>query len=262
MNRAKQITEPFAVRLNPKIKIELEDLIREYKNKGTQGEFIELLIETFKANELSSGISNTEADLSELNTLTTRIYDLYSNLIEKSNTNIDIFRSKMYEEIEDKDILIIELEEIIEELKNENHIQSEEILESSQSNEKLSTQIEDLTKQVSLDNNPMDKTNEEVEDIKRLREEHKNDIEKIRALEAALDSMTNINKELEYKLDAINIEHQREIRILENDLEAKNIRDLWKVKEEYQKEIKGLQDKNFKDREQMLDKFSKHLVNI
>lgn len=212
MNKAKQITEPFAIRLNPKIKIELESLIKEYKDRGTQGEFIELLIETFKTNELSNGITNIETDLNELNTLTSRMYSLYSNLIEKSNTNMDSLKSKMH------------------------------------------GKIEDLTEKVPQGNNLTDRINENIEDIKILKEEYKADTEQIKALELSLDSITSTNKELEYKLAAIDMEHKREMDILENDLEAKNIRESWKIKENYPQEIKDLQDKNFKDREDKLEK--------
>lgn len=269
MSKEKQITEPFAVRLNPKIKVELENLIREYKDQGTQGDFIKLLIETFKANELSSGISNMGADLEELNTLTSRIYSLYSNLIEKSNISRSNLKADFIDKLESRENFIVELQETLEELEKQNHIQSKQLLDSNQSNQKFLSQVEELTKRVSLDNNLIDRIAEDVEGAKELRIRNKIDTDKIKELEVSIDLINNTNKDLEEtiklnqdKLAARDTEHKREMNILRNDLESKNIKDSWKIKQDHQNEIKDLQDKNFKDREDVLNKYSERLDKV
>ena len=99
------------------------------------------------------------------------------------------------------------------------------------------------------------------------------DIDKIKGLEAQLDSKDKENKKLqetimldqykiknlENELESRDIEHKREIDIVEHDIESKNVKESWKVKEDHQKEIKDLQDKNFKDREEISDKYNERL---
>lgn len=293
MNEVKQITETYAVRLDPKIKVELEDLIREYKVKGqgTKGDFIKLLVETFKTNNLTHGVDGIEADIKELNTLTTRMYSLYSNLIEKSNVSIESLRSESSRSNQASNDIINELKGTIEELKKKN-------IDLNKLNEKLSLEVEELKERISKDNILIHKLTEEADNIKALRLDCDAEKQKAKDLEKSLNLMSIANKELQEtininqsKLDVSNeslleiqlkyqkeleyekkkhqeeldnkiIENQREIDIIKHSLESKFINETLKLKENHQDEITAFQNKNYKNREEAQDKYIERLERM
>ena len=80
----------YAVKLDGEVKQELQTLLEGYKEGTTYtaGDFIKTLLEVYKVNKIVNKVSGTEADIRELNTLTSRIYGLYSNLLERNQTYI------------------------------------------------------------------------------------------------------------------------------------------------------------------------------
>lgn len=280
----KQTTETYAVKLDSSVKEELQGLIREYNDQGTQGDFIKLLVDTFKTNKLSNTIVDSKADLRELNSLTTRIYGLYSNLIQRNNSSIEGIKADVNEKLESKDLAIIKLKNQIEELNETSDLRKEKIVEMKQLNESLVNELEELRSRSYKDTILIDKLNEEVEEVKELRIENKSISKEVKEIEKTLDFMANSNKELqaiinsndqeildlentledtklkytEY-LENKDIEHKREIDNLKHELESDHMKEVLKLKEDYQNEIKNLQDKNFEDREKLQDKYNKRL---
>ena len=176
MDENKQTTETYAVRLNTEVKAKLENFIKEYKDKGTQGDFIKLLIETFETNNLYNTLHNSEADLREL---TTRMYSIFSNMVERNNTNIEGVISRESERRQVKAESINKLEEAIEELKEKNYIGLKKTSELNKENEKLLEEIEILKNRASKDDIFIHKLTEEVKEIQMLRVEQQNHREQI-----------------------------------------------------------------------------------
>lgn len=280
----KQTTETYAVKLDSSVKEELQGLIREYNDQGTQGDFIKLLVDTFKTNKLSNTIVDSKADLRELNTLTTRIYGLYSNLIQRNNSSIEGIKADVNEKLESKDLAITKLKNQIEELNETSNLRKEKIVEMKELNESLVNELEELRSRSYKDTILINKLNEEVEEVKELRIENKSISKEVKEIEKTLDFMANSNKKLqeiinsndkdmlglentledtklkytEY-LESKDIEHKREIDNLKHELESDHMKEVLKLKEDYQNEIKNLQDKNFEDREKLQDKYNKRL---
>lgn len=284
MNDNKPTTETYAVKLDSSVKEELQGLIREYDDQGTQGDFIKLLVDTFKTNKLSNTIVDSKADLRELNTLTTRIYGLYSNLIQRNNSSMEGIKADVNDKLESKDLVIIKLKEEIEELNESNNLKKEKIVEIKQLNESLVVELEDLKTRSYKDTMLIDKLNEEVEEIKELRIENKSICKEVKEIEKTLDFMANSNKELQEIINSNDqeivelkdiledtklkyteylankdIEHKREIGNLKEGLESDHMKEVLKIKEDYQNEIKNLQDKSFEDKEKLQDKYNERL---
>lgn len=179
MDEVKQTTQTYAVRLNSEVKTKLEDLIEQYKDKGTQGDFIKLLIETFETNSLPHVLDNSEADLREINTLTTRMYGIFSNMVERNITNIDGLISKGSQNMQAKNDSIYKLEETVEELKQKNYVKLKKTEELNKLNEKLLEEIETLNNRASKDDIFIHKLTEEVKEMHILRVEEKTHREQI-----------------------------------------------------------------------------------
>ena len=183
MNETKQTTQTYTVRLNSEIKTKLENFTNQYKDKGTKGDFIKLLVETFETNNLSSVIENSEADLRELNTMTTRIYNLFSNMSERNSTNIDGLIVGEHKMVQAKNKTNNNLEEKREELEQKNYIESEKTVEIYNLNEKLLEDIQQLKNRASTDDIFIHKLTEEVKEVQTLRAEVKTYREQIMSLQ-------------------------------------------------------------------------------
>lgn len=295
MDNNKQTTETYAVKLDPEVKSELQELIREYNTQGTQGDFIRLMVETFKTNKLNNTIVDSKADLRELNTLTTRIYNIYSNLIEKNSSSIEGLKADINVTMETKDLEITKLKENIENLKENNNLKIEELEQLEEQNRKLSYDLDQAKDMNFKDSILISRLNGEVDEIKSLRAENKVIKKDHKEVEESLSFMTNTNKELQviinsneaeidglttqlevteaqYKeelddgkskhkeeIEDIKAKHKRELENLKQDLKSEKAKEILKLKEGHQKEVKELQDKNFEDREKIQDKYNERL---
>lgn len=90
------------IRMTEDVQAELKELIDAHQD-GTAGDVIEMIIRAYKANSVATGIA--ENDLRELNALTSRMYSLYENILERNQVSMirvkDEFNSKLLE-AEDK----------------------------------------------------------------------------------------------------------------------------------------------------------------
>ena len=91
----------YAVKLDGEVKQELQILLEGYKEGTTftAGDFIKTLLEVYKVNKIVNKVSGTEADIRELNTLTNRIYGLYSNLLERNQININSLQLELAKQL-------------------------------------------------------------------------------------------------------------------------------------------------------------------
>ena len=108
-------TETYAIKLDSDLKQELQETIR--LTEGTGNDFIKMLLETYKTNKLTDTLVDTKSDLKELNTLTSRMYNLYSNLIERNSISVEGIKADAVQELQSKDDIISELQNKIMELK-------------------------------------------------------------------------------------------------------------------------------------------------
>lgn len=242
-----------------------------------------------------SPLVDSKADLRELNALTTRMYSIYSNLIEKNSSSIDGIKADVNIKIETKDVEITKLKEKIDDLKQSHSLKAEQVEELSKQNDKLSNDLEKLEDTNFKDSILISRLNGEVEEIKELRAENKAIKKDHKEIQESLNFMTNTNKELqviinsndseiaslntqlkvteqEYKeeledsktkhkedIEDMKDKYKRELENLKQDLKAEKAEKILKLKEEHQEEIKNLQDKNFEDREKLQDKYNERL---
>ncbi len=298
MNKNKKTTETYAVKLDSEVKEELQSLIKEYNDQGTQGDFMRLLVETFKTNKLSDNLIDTKSELRELNSLTTRIYNLYSNLIERNNTSLEGVKTDISDQIQSKENIIINLKDDIKKLNETNNNNLDKIAESNNINDKLLNELEQLKDRNSKDTLLIQKLTEELENSEQFKVENKTMEKQFKEMESSLHIMTEFNKQLqdtielndrdidevvgklkdtqikhqseldneklkyEKSLEIIDAEYKREVSNIEQNLESKYMKETLKLKEDFQKEIKHLQDKSFEDKESLQDKYSERLDKV
>ena len=127
----------YAVKLDTEVKEELQSLLEGFKvdTGANAGDFIKTLVEVYKTNKIVSKVSSTDADIKELNTLTSRIYSIYSNLIERNNNNNNVLQQEFSEQFAEKDNTINNLKTKIQDMQQE-HEELQEIFNNVCSDKK------------------------------------------------------------------------------------------------------------------------------
>jgi len=245
----------YAVKLEPGVKEELQELIQT--EKGTGGDFIKLLLDTYKANKLIDAVVDSKADLKELNTLTTRIYNLYANLIEKNNTRLNLIKAESIDQTQRKELNIAKIKEQLElEIVNKD-IKTHEVEELKNMNLELTEELEKLKFGINKDNKLIFKLEQEVEEIASMKKENKLLIEEIKVLKNEISIAKDLNKELQ---DVVNLNEIKSVNSRDR-FEIEKQQEILKLKQDHQIEIQTIKTKRITDIEKQQDKYIKKIEN-
>lgn len=192
-------TETYAIKLDSDLKQELQETIR--LTEGTGNDFIKMLLETYKTNKLTDTLVDTKSDLKELNTLTSRMYNLYSNLIERNSISVEGIKADAVQELQSKEDIISELQNKIMELKADNLEQQDHRKQLDINIKEQSEELEVLRDRSSKDNKYIYKLEQEVEEIKELKIRNKELVQEVTQIREELENTTNINRELQIGSD-------------------------------------------------------------
>ncbi len=107
------------------------------------------------------------------------MYSIFSNIVEKNNTNIESVISRESKRRQVKAESINKLEETIEELKQKNYIGLKKTSELNKENKKLLEEIDMLKNRASKDDIFIHKLTEEVKEVQILRAEEETHREQI-----------------------------------------------------------------------------------
>lgn len=286
-------TESKALRLETEVKEELEQMISGFD--GTTNDFMKTLLEIYKTNKIIDKTSSSEADLKELNILTSRIYSIYNNIIERNNTGVDALQQEFSDRLQAKETEISELkakskEEVealkqkLEDLKLENSELKADCSNVGAERNKIEKENQQL---VELNNSYKLNISKQEEEIVRLQEVNtvnKKLTEKIEATQALLtdsqskifeledkrkklesekENLNKLNSTLSKEAVALKNEHNNKIDILnkQHKNETENLRKSIEDKKDFEKE-KALmdQEKEFNNKIQALkEEFNKKL---
>jgi len=243
----KQENSTYAVKLGGDVKQELLQLLEGYKESSTganSGDFIKTLLEVYKTNKIIGNVSGGDAELKELNTITNRIYSIYSNLIDRNNTNNNSLQGEFGEQLAQKDISINNLKAKTEELSKENEVLQgafNTLCEDKKELENTNIQLQKLNDSLEFNNSKL------IEDTKGLQEfkevNHKL-ADKIETTEVLLASQ-----------QADNIDLNNKVNEKESSIQDLN-KTIGEMKQANEKVISELNNKHIEEVEQLRDKAS------
>ena len=224
----------YAVKLDGEVKQELQILLEGYKEGTTftAGDFIKTLLEVYKVNKIVNKVSGTEADIRELNTLTNRIYGLYSNLLERNQININNLQIEFAKQLLEKDLVNNNSKTKIQGIEKEYEdlqIAYNSVCGGNESLEKSNSQLAELNNSYKLN---VSKLQEKFTDLLELK-----DLNKKLVLEV------EEYKKLVSDDQAKKLELSSSIKDKDNYIEKLN-NDIVVVKNEKEVTVKELNDKN------------------
>lgn len=268
-------TELLGVKVKSETKERIAELTEQAKTAGMiefNGDIFDLFVERFQHDELTKRMEYG-ADLKELNQITRRINDIFVNLAERNETNLNNINSQ-------HELIASDLKEEIHELKEKRKVLQEELTEK---NNKIN-ELTDITKvnqdrQKELEevlNGYIERIEEQKTIIEEKDEKIANKNELISLKEEAIAAMKEdiaLNDELNKQISSL----KDKIAGLEQNIALK-IEELKKQKEslefecqkrvfsreqelnkEKEKEIKHIQDELSKETKRYQDKYEKVL---
>jgi hypothetical protein len=256
----------LSVRISDELKQKFNDLAQSegINNK----ELMEQVVKYYELNRAREENSNMSEDIKELQTITSRMADIYLNIVERNNIkalevknihrnelmdkNNDVQKLKeeiiflkeenkkinsLEKELTDAKHISKELQENIKSLKTLNNMQEEKILKLTETNEKYIKYKDEIIK---LKAEHEKSTNENMQ----LRNELLSKKDEAGRLINQIDELNQINKN---KVDQLEIKAKQDIEMQKERTSFQMDKELLKLKEEQQFKIQELQE-NFNDR--------------
>jgi len=278
----------LSVRISDELKQKFNDLAQSegINNK----ELMEQVVKYYELNRAREENSNMSEDIKELQTITSRMADIYINIVERNNIkalevknihknelidkNNDI--QKLKEEItllkeENKKIKSLEkdlsdakhinkdLQENIKSLKTLNNMQEEKILKLTEANEKYIKYKDEIIK-IKTD---LEKSTNEIMQLKNELFNKKDDASR---LIKQIDEIKEINK---HKINELEIKAKQDIEQQKERTSFQMDKELLKLKEEQQLKIQGLQEsyndrinKLLKEKEEATENFKNMIMQM
>ncbi|MBU3130164.1 hypothetical protein [Clostridium tagluense] len=278
----------LSVRISDELKQKFNELAQSegINNK----ELMEQVVKYYELNRAREEDSNMSEDIKELQTITSRMADIYINIVERNNIKAlevkNIHRNelvdknndlqKLKEEItllkeENKKINALEkdlsdanhiskdLQESIKSLKTLNNMQEEKILKLTETNEKYIKYKDEIVK---LKTEQDKSTNEYM----KLNNELANKNDEEARLIKQIDELKQINKS---KIDELEIKANQDIEMQRERTSFQMEKEILKLKEEQQLKIQELQE-SFNDRinklliekEEVAEKFKNMIMQM
>ena len=263
-------TSTYAVKLDGEVKQELQALLEGYKEGtgATSGEFIKTLIEVYKTNKIVAKVSSTDADIKELNTLTSRIYSIYSNLIERNSNNNNALQLEFSEQLGQKDNEINNLKAKLQDMEQKQQELKQTfntICDDKKDLESKNIQLQKLNDSLELNNSKLIEDTKGLHELKDVNNKLSNEIETTKELLADSQSknielgnsikeknsmIENLNNEVvvvkqvkETTVQELNIKHNEVIETIKEKAEIQKDKDILELKTQYQQELQEEKDK-------------------
>lgn len=260
----------YAVKLDSVVKQELQGLLEGYKEEtgATAGEFIKTLLEVYKTNKIVSRGSSTDVDIKELNALTSRIYSIYSNLIERNNSGTNALQQEFSEQIKEKDLSIDGLKTKLEELKeNYDMLQStfNDTCKDKENIENRNAELQELNSSYKLNISKLNEKLVSLQEFKSINSKITNELNATKELltkqQADNISLTDTINHKDYSiehlneiiednkkehmntLDRLSKNHESNIQSLKDKLDLERDKAILELKQLHQQELEKLQNK-------------------
>ncbi|MBW9171197.1 hypothetical protein K2F43_08230 [Clostridium estertheticum] len=206
----------LSVRISDEVKQKFNELAQSegINNK----EFMEQVVKYYELNKAREEDSTMSSDINELQTITSRMSDIYINIVERNNIKSLEVKNLHKNELADKDKEIQKLYENIISLKEEKKEESKKItlLEKEQlGNKHIVKELQENTKSLKTLNNMQ---GEKILKLNETNEKYIKYKDEILVLKTELDKQTNEN--IQFKLDLSN--KNEEARRLTNQVDESN----------------------------------------
>lgn len=278
----------LSVRISDELKQKFNDLAQSegINNK----ELMEQVVKYYELNRAREEDSNMSEDIKELQTITSRMADIYINIVERNNIKAlevkNVHRNELVDknsevqklneevtlvkeenkkiktlekELTDSNHIIKELQENIKSLKTLNNMQEEKIIKLTDNNEKYIKYKDEIIKLKTVQE-------KSINENMMLKNDLLNQKNKAEKLMAQIDGLKEINtskiEELQIKAKQ-DIEMQRERTVFEMDKE------ILKLKEQQQFKLQELQEgfndrinKLLKEKEEATDTFKNMIMQM
>ncbi|MEK6263761.1 MAG: hypothetical protein N2B06_03180 [Clostridium sp.] len=278
----------LSVRISDELKQKFNELAQ---NEGINNkELMEQVVKYYELNRAKEEDSNMSEDIKELQTITSRMADIYINIVERNNIKAleikNIHRDelmdnskdvqKLKEEItllkeENKKISLLgndlhdskqfskELQENIKNLKTLNNMQEEKILKLTETNDKY-TKFRDEIIKLKVDFDKL--ANENTQ----LRNNFSNKNNEADRLATQIDELREISKN---KVEELKIKAKQDIEMQKERTHFEMGKELLKLKEEHQLRVQELQESFneritdlLKEKEDSTEKFKNMLLEM
>lgn len=232
----------FSVKVTPELRDKAQELLKASGLKGK--EWLEHVIATLEIQSLKENATEYESDLNELETHTRRIYELTSNMIQRS----DVLKKSTVRELETKleqqREITSEFQTKIKQAIEEKDQANEQLKISLSEQEELNKRLEEIHKQLNTStdlNEQLKEKNVTLSDLVAKYQEYADENEQLKntlttnqqKCQSAIDELTRQNNNQQNEIKALQAEiaamkHQHELT-LERAVEKKDI--------EYQKSL-------------------------
>lgn len=243
----------YSVKLNSELKQEIHNLVEGYTEVtgATSGDFVKMLLDVYKTNKLVSKISSTDADIRELNTLTTRIYNIYSNLIERNSNSNNALQHEYAEQLIQNDTTLNNLKAKVSEIEQENDILKEaynNICEDKGKLNEYNKQLQELNNSYKLNISKLQEQIAGLQEVKQVNGRLVYELDNIKQLTTTIQT-DNINlrnsiKDKEFSINQLNITIER--------TRNEHIDSIDKIKQDRNNCIESLKDKSELERDKAL----------
>lgn len=262
--------ELLGVKVNPETKERISELIEQAKAAGMiedKGDIFDLFVERFQQDELSKKLSYG-ADLKELQQITRRINEIFINLADRNETNINDLQRQHETIMATVQEDVLKLKEERKQLEQELTSRSDEISELTDT---LTTAQERVKELEDIQQGYIERIEEQKANLKEKDEKlaSKNELisEKEEAISAMKDDITKSNQlkeeinqlqididqlqqtiitneeDLKKQKENMEFECQKRIFAREQELEKERGLELKKIQDDLRKEVTRYQDK-------------------
>ncbi|MGH4117715.1 hypothetical protein [Clostridium sp.] len=278
----------LSVRISDELKQKFNELAQ---NEGINNkELMEQVVKYYELNRAREEDSNMSEDIKELQTLTSRMADIYINVVERNNIKALEIKNTHRDELMDnsKDVQKLEneitllkeenkkinllgkdlqdskqiskeLQENIKSLKTLNSMQEEKILKLTETNDKYIKFSDEIIK-IKID---LDKSaNENMQ----LRNDFVSKDNEVDRLATQIDELREIDKN---KMEELQIKAKQDIEMQKERMHFEMGKELLKFKEEQQIKIQGLQERFneritdlLKEKEDSTEKFKNMILEM
>ncbi|MBK5243170.1 hypothetical protein [Clostridium sp.] len=278
----------LSVRISDELKQKFNELAQ---NEGINNkELMQQVVKYYELNRAREEDNNMSEDIKELQTLTSRMADIYINLVERNNIKAleikNIHRDELMDnskdvqklkeeitllkeenkkisllgnELHDSKQISVELQENIKNLKTLNNMQEEKILKLTETNDKYIKFRDEIIKlKVDLDKS----ANENMQ----LKNNFSNKNNEADRLATQIDELREISKN---KVEELKVKAKQDIEMQKERTHFEMGKELLKLKEEHQLRVQGLQESFneritdlLKEKEDSTEKFKNMILEM
>lgn len=262
----------YGVKLDIETKEELINYIKQHE--GTAGDFVRILLDVYKTNVIADKVIDNKGDIRELNSLISRVYDIYANMINKSDNLLTDLQRQAAEKLEEKNELVQKLQDKLSSMHEQLVLASDDIKNLEQHKKELTEKVENLKVTIYKDSKYVEKLELELLELKGIKEENKNletelksKEKEIKSYESRVSEYKNNITDLQSKLvqkekekEDIKVKAKQDLEYQKSKLEMENKKSIYDIENMYREKLEELRLRKNTELDELQDKYVKMLA--